>query len=97
LSGSDRLAIGLAGESHGGAHQVPWYEDPIILDRIQAGLKPWLERRSPFECLDLVNKYMAEAHPHEPEVSLRTMSDDRRRAQTLTITDLEALRQPRGT
>ena len=76
----------------GGAHQVAWQEDPIVLDRIRAGLKPWLERRSPLECLDVIRAYMAEAHPGEPEVSLRTMYEDRERAQSLTTRDLEALR-----
>jgi hypothetical protein len=76
----------------GGAHQLTWSEDPIILDRIRAGLKPWLERRAPLECLDVIHAYMAEAHPHEPEVSLRTMYDDRERAQTMTTRDLDALR-----
>jgi hypothetical protein len=35
---------------------------------------------------------MAEAHPHEPEVSLRTMYDDRERSKTLTTRDVDALR-----
>lgn len=76
----------------GGAHQVAWQDDPIILDRIRAGLKPWLERRSPVECLDGVRAYMAEAHPGEPPIGLRTMYEDRERAQSLTAHDLQALR-----
>ena len=76
----------------GGAHQVAWQDDPVILERIRAGLKPWLERRSPLECLDVIRARMAEAHPTEPEVSLRTMYEDRHRASTLTMGDLDALR-----
>ena len=76
----------------GGAHQVAWQDDAIILDRIRVGLKPWLECRSPLECLDVVRAYMAEAHPGEPPIGLRTMYDDRERAQSLTTRDLEMLR-----
>ena len=82
---------GYAGQK-GGAHQVAWCDDPVILDRIHVGLKPWLERRSPLECLEVIRAHMARAHPGEPETSLRTMFEDRQRAQILTTGDLNSLK-----
>lgn len=80
------------GGQKGGAHQVTWCDDPIILDRIRIGLKPWMERRSPLECLEVIRTHMADAHPNEPPISARTMYEDRQRAGMLITRDLEALR-----
>lgn len=64
----------------GGAHTLPWHEDPIILDRIEFGRVPWLQKKSEAECLAIVNQKLAEAFPDEPPISRETLYLDRKRA-----------------
>jgi len=59
------------------AKQVPWRQDPIILDRIRVGAAPWLEGRSPAECLAVVNQYLAARYPDEPPIAKTALYEDR--------------------
>lgn len=63
----------------GGAHQIEWRKDPVILDRIRAGETPWREQWPPQECLNAVNAYVAMKYPDEPPIGIDTMYLDRGR------------------
>jgi hypothetical protein len=61
----------------GGAHTLPWRDDPIIRDRIKAGMSPWMRRASPADCLTTVNEYLKLKYPDEPPISIATLYTDR--------------------
>jgi hypothetical protein len=76
----------------GGAHQIEWREDPVILGRVRAGLGPWAERKGPMECLAEVNEWLASSHPKEAPIALRTMYEDRERAAELVALNAQQAR-----
>lgn len=75
-------ARGWSGQK-GGAHTIPWRDDQVIVDRVEVGQKPYREKKTDRECLDYVNRWLAQAYPKEAPISLTTLKDDRRRALEL--------------
>lgn len=71
------------GGQKGGAHQIAWRDDKIILDRIRVGLSFWLEQRTDKECLAAVNEYLTTTYPDEQPIALATLYADRRRGMEL--------------
>ncbi|MGH7721749.1 MAG: hypothetical protein ACRENL_02790 [Candidatus Dormibacteria bacterium] len=72
----------------GGAHQIEWQDDPVILGRIRAGMVAWAERKPPLECLAEVNDWLRTAHPKEAPIALRTMYEDRTHAAELVAIEV---------
>lgn len=68
-------------KQRGGAHALSWRDDEIILERINVGARPWLEKRSNAECLAIVNCWCASVN--ESSIGVDTLLIDRQRWREL--------------
>lgn len=67
---------------------IAWRENPIILQRMEVGLRAWSEARAPSQQLAIVNAWCTENN--YPTITERTMRDDRARSLAAATEALDA-------
>lgn len=74
------------------SQQIPWRDDPVIIERVRIGRIPYMERRSEAESVRFIREWQAANTPDEPPISLSTMREDRKRFLELSKQDIENAR-----